>query len=457
MKTNFLQIWRVQADERGFWSHLVAGDEILCGSESNYLENDNADELKRGGNCMSQNPAGIFSLGEEKLEIDDCRFSKMEEFRGVHVSGSDMKERREKLLEDAMESAPEVGFGRVKHLVKAFEKIGSIPRSKETEDNDEKVTETTKKNLKKWILTGFLPSFIASRWMTDGVERRTLGRRKLKSTSVKPFNLRTERRGDIKKEEFINKVEKMMEEDKKHRISLAKGLPWTTDEPERLMKPPVKQRTAPIDLVLHSAIRAKERAKFDHQVSEKKRDYEQLSLKMKEKPQKLVGEERIGRHGTQSTSSSDRQWISTKKRRLISTTLKPFNLRTEKRGSSKKEEFIKKVQKRMEEEQQHRIPLARLLPWTTYQPERMVKPPVKQKTRPIDPVLHNDIRAKGRAEFDRLVAEKMSLIEEYRKERERQRKLAEEEEIRSLRKELVPRAQPLPYFYRTTKLGLYGQ
>lgn len=66
--------------------------------------------------------------------------------------------------------------------------------------------------------------------MTDGVER-TLGRRKLKSTSVEPFNLGTERRGDIKKEEFINKVEKMMEEDKKHRIPLAKGLPWTTDEP----------------------------------------------------------------------------------------------------------------------------------------------------------------------------------------------------------------------------------
>lgn len=62
-------------------------------------------------------------------------------------------------------------------------------------------------------------------------------------------------------------------------------------------------------------------------------------------------------------------------------------------------------------------------------------------------MLHNDIRAKARAEFDRLVAEKMSLIEEYRKERERQRKLAEEEEIRSLRKELVPRAQPLPYFF----------
>ncbi|KAL0431741.1 UNVERIFIED_CONTAM: hypothetical protein Sradi_0800100 [Sesamum radiatum] len=46
------------------------------------------------------------------------------------------------------------------------------------------------------------------------------------------------------------------------------------------------------------------------------------------------------------------------------------------------------------------------------------------------------------------VAKKMNLIEQYRMEREREQKLAEEEEIKRLRKELVPKAQPMPYFDR---------
>ncbi|XP_073297756.1 microtubule-destabilizing protein 60-like isoform X5 [Primulina huaijiensis] len=78
----------------------------------------------------------------------------------------------------------------------------------------------------------------------------------------------------------------------------------------------------------------------------------------------------------------------------------------------------------------------------------LVKPPVKENTRPIDVVLHSDIRAEERAEFDQQVARKISFIEQYRLERERQQKLAEEEEIRRLRKEIVPKAQPMPYFDR---------
>ncbi|XP_073297671.1 microtubule-destabilizing protein 60-like isoform X4 [Primulina huaijiensis] len=82
------------------------------------------------------------------------------------------------------------------------------------------------------------------------------------------------------------------------------------------------------------------------------------------------------------------------------------------------------------------------------QTECLVKPPVKENTRPIDVVLHSDIRAEERAEFDQQVARKISFIEQYRLERERQQKLAEEEEIRRLRKEIVPKAQPMPYFDR---------
>ncbi|XLT77313.1 hypothetical protein HN873_033587, partial [Arachis hypogaea] len=36
-----------------------------------------------------------------------------------------------------------------------------------------------------------------------------------------------------------------------------------------LVKPPVKEITQPIDLQLHSDVRAMDRAEFDHQVAEK--------------------------------------------------------------------------------------------------------------------------------------------------------------------------------------------
>ncbi|KAM1358162.1 hypothetical protein ACFX15_044459 [Malus domestica] len=130
------------------------------------------------------------------------------------------------------------------------------------------------------------------------------------------------------------------------------------------------------------------------------------------------------------------------------TSAKPFKLRTEERGRQKEEEFVKKLQEMMMEEKRQRIPIAQGLPWTTDEPECLLKPPVKEITIPTDLKLHSDMRAVERAEFDHQVAEKMSLFEQYKMERERLQKLAEEEEIRRLRKELVPKAQPMPYFDR---------
>ncbi|CAN1187601.1 Microtubule-destabilizing protein 60 [Linum perenne] len=137
-----------------------------------------------------------------------------------------------------------------------------------------------------------------------------------------------------------------------------------------------------------------------------------------------------------------------KKKQPKVTSQKPFNLKTEQRGKMKEEEFVKKVHEMMTEEERQRIPVAQGLPWTTDEPEHLVKPPVKEATSPIDLVLHSDVRAVERAEFDNQVAEKLTLIEEYKMERERQQKLAEEEELRRLKKELVPKAQPMPYFDR---------
>ncbi|KAJ6396360.1 hypothetical protein OIU77_021400 [Salix suchowensis] len=86
----------------------------------------------------------------------------------------------------------------------------------------------------------------------------------------------------------------------------------------------------------------------------------------------------------------------------------------------------------------------------------LIKPLVKEKTRPIDLKLHSDVRAVERADFDQQLAEKMNLIEQYKMEIERQQKLAEEEEVRRLRKELVPKAQPMPYFDRPFIPRSYG-
>ncbi|KAI8024901.1 hypothetical protein LOK49_LG02G03962 [Camellia lanceoleosa] len=52
------------------------------------------------------------------------------------MGSSNMKRRREKLLEEARESVPEPGSGRVMHLVKAFEKLLGIP--KDSDQTDEK-------------------------------------------------------------------------------------------------------------------------------------------------------------------------------------------------------------------------------------------------------------------------------------------------------------------------------
>ncbi|XP_011098727.1 uncharacterized protein LOC105177313 isoform X2 [Sesamum indicum] len=155
--------------------------------------------------------------------------------------------------------------------------------------------------------------------------------------------------------------------------------------------------------------------------------------------------QKIRRNSTESSNRARRYW---KKKQLKVTSQKPFTLRTEVRGRIKEEEFMKKLQQMVEEEEKLRIPIAQGLPWTTDEPECLVKPPVKESTRPVDLVLHSDMRAVDRSEFDHQVAVKMDLIEQYRMERERLQKLEEEEEIRRLRKELVPKAQPMPYFDR---------
>ncbi|XP_019428103.1 PREDICTED: protein WVD2-like 4 isoform X2 [Lupinus angustifolius] len=266
-----------------------------------------------------------------------------EEIEGISKSGI-LKRKRERVLEEARNSVPENGVGRVKHFVKAFENILSIPSS--IHENHQKVM--------KWALPGLQNSQYKAE--TDATDSSMFSASDLVLTS--------------------------------HNLGL-------------------NQR------VLVSSSRG-----------------------------------RRSRRNSLESAVGGRRWKK-KKQQLKVTSQKPFKLRTEQRGKMKEEEFMNKIQQMMTEQEKLRIPIAQGLPWTTDEPECLVKPPVKESTKLIiDLKLHSDVRATDRAEFDHQMAEKLSMMEQYRLERERQQKLEEEEEIKRLRKELVPKAQPMPYFDR---------
>ncbi|KAJ7974330.1 protein TPX2 [Quillaja saponaria] len=283
------------------------------------------------------------------------------------MGSSTVKRRRDKLLEEARRSVPEPGSGRVMHLVQAFEKLLSIPISKNSDEKEEEDKQLEgNKNIPKWALPGLQPPKAPDSQVS--------------SSSFCPSEL------------FLTSENLGLDS----RISVSSS--WDSNQGS------ISSRTS-------------------------------------------NGGRRSRRNSTESSGTfGGRRWK--KKQQLKATSQKPFKLRTEQRGRMKEEELMKKMQEMLTEEERQRIPIAQGLPWTTDEPECLIKPPVKEITRPVDLKLHSDIRAIDRAEFDHQVAEKMSLIEQYKMERERQRELAQEEEIRRLRKELVPKAQPMPYFDR---------
>ncbi|XP_009775041.1 microtubule-destabilizing protein 60-like [Nicotiana tabacum] len=74
------------------------------------------------------------------------------------------------------------------------------------------------------------------------------------------------------------------------------------------------------------------------------------------------------------------------------------------------------------------------------------KPLAKDNTRPVEIKLHTQQRARRRALFNYSVATKFYFIEQQKKTVEKVQKMIEEEEVRMLRKEMIPRAQLMPFF-----------
>ncbi|TYK28243.1 protein TPX2 [Cucumis melo var. makuwa] len=77
------------------------------------------------------------------------------------------------------------------------------------------------------------------------------------------------------------------------------------------------------------------------------------------------------------------------------------------------------------------------------------KAPVKENTKkPQDFKLHTQERAVKRAMFNYSIATKLYVTELQKKVEEKLHKMIEEEEVRLMRKEMIPRAQLMPYFDR---------
>ncbi|XVF14373.1 hypothetical protein REPUB_Repub09cG0053300 [Reevesia pubescens] len=348
---------------------LCVAYENLRASQEEFFKNKTETEAEDKGDLIDNLLEGYES---DNQEIDETENSSQ-------TGNSTIKRRRDKLMEEARNSVPE--SGKVLHLVKAFERLLSIPNSKEPEKegDDEKEpkeekNDNNKKKPMKWALPGLQP---------------------LKVTEADADN-----------------------EDDETKDSSSSSF-------------------CPSDYVLTA-----ENLGLDRRFSvSSSGDSSQGSISSRTSN----GGRRSRRNSSDSLGTiGGRRW----KKQLKPTFQKPFKLRTEQRGKLKEEEFMNKIQEMMVEEEKQRIPIAQGLPWTTDEPEVLIKPPIKEHTRPVDLRLHSDVRAVERAEFDHQVYEKMSFIEQYKMERERQQKMAEEEEIKRLRKELIPKAQPMPYFDR---------
>ncbi|XP_027358857.1 protein TPX2 [Abrus precatorius] len=339
---------------------------------------------------------------QSAIEIDVRKTVENEEEEECDVEGgSTVKRRRERdrLLEEARNSVPESGSGRVMHLVKAFEKLLTIPKSSSKgEDEEEKENEEEEKQ-----------------HVDDDDDH--------------------EKENDDKKKKNVTKW----------------GLPGL----QMMQQLPTKaSETDDASSVSGSAfgssfccasqlVLTAQNLGLDQRVSVSSSwDSSRGSASSR-----TSGGRRSRRNSLDSNGTFGGRRLKKKQNQKV-TSQKPFKLRTEQRGKLKEEEFMKKVQEITAEEEKLRIPIAQGLPWTTDEPECLLKPPVKEITRPIDLRLHSDVRAIDRAEFDHQVAAKLNMIEQLKSERERQQKMAEEEEVKRLRKELIPKAQPMPYFDR---------
>ncbi|GLJ07073.1 hypothetical protein SUGI_0057150 [Cryptomeria japonica] len=158
------------------------------------------------------------------------------------------------------------------------------------------------------------------------------------------------------------------------------------------------------------------------------------------------GSTEASRKGVWKKLNSHERAEKADKRVVKLTSVKPFELKTQQRGQLKEQEFMKKLNKMLAQEEKCRIPIAQDLPLTTDEPQILLKPATRGNTRPLDVKLYSETRATSRAKFDQMIAERQYYLEQQRLEEERIQKALEMEEVKRMRQEMIPRAQMMPFF-----------
>ncbi|KAK8959775.1 hypothetical protein KSP40_PGU007030 [Platanthera guangdongensis] len=130
--------------------------------------------------------------------------------------------------------------------------------------------------------------------------------------------------------------------------------------------------------------------------------------------------------------------------------LPPFKVQTEQRRHAKEQKFMRKQQEYATKDAQYQIQIAQDPPPSMKKFQNPAKnSSVKSQKKPqVNFRLHTEERASRRAGFDHLVASKISSFEILRRFEEKIQKVIEEEEIKIMRKEMVPKAQLMPIFDR---------
>lgn len=131
---------------------LCVAYENLRASQEEFSKNQ-ADKENQSKGCD-----GAESLTVQELRIEEDGSFLNETESPDEMGSSTVKRRRDKLLEEARRSVLEGGSGRVMHLVKTFEKLLTIPSSKDSDQKEEeKQAENNSKKAMTWALPALQP------------------------------------------------------------------------------------------------------------------------------------------------------------------------------------------------------------------------------------------------------------------------------------------------------------
>ncbi|KAL4458132.1 hypothetical protein ABPG75_012997 [Micractinium tetrahymenae] len=162
-------------------------------------------------------------------------------------------------------------------------------------------------------------------------------------------------------------------------------------------------------------------------------------------PFQLATDARGAAKRSAATEAQHEEQARPSKRARRSVAQGPFQLATDARGTA--EEARLEGIRRQQEEQARRNAEFKALPLNcaalagAWKPPAVVPPSL---TIPQEVALHSDARAERRRAFDEAVAAKQAEQETERQQAQALQAVAEEEEVRQLRKRMVPKALPLP-------------